>query len=102
MVNLRSRRRRSDARATMTLEDVLHEGKDHSGPLLQCFTKPLASRPSKGDGASAEGGVFFELIQRLAQARKVEDGEQAFSDPTVIGLYRSIELEEIGKDAGAI
>ena len=31
----------------LTLDDVLHEGKDHSGPLLQCFTKPLARRSSK-------------------------------------------------------
>lgn len=103
-VQLRLRRVRQDPAAPLAIEDVLHEGRDHSGPLLQCFTKPLARRPNPNNPELHEAGFFFELIQRIAPAKKAvsEGDEQPFHDPTVIGLYRSIESEEIDKDSGLL
>lgn len=70
-------------------EHVLHYGNDDKGSLVQCFTKPFAQKHGKG-------GFFFELIERLAE--KPSAGKQAFHDPTVAGLFESIEREEIAND----
>ena len=88
----RLRRIRENPDAPAVLDDVLHEGEDHSGKLLQCFTKPLKKRLIRGGFA---GGFFFELIQRLRKSeRPKKSGKAAFDDGTVIGLYESIEIEE--------
>lgn len=91
-------RRLRDPSAPLQLDDIMHAGKDHSGPLLQCFTKPLARRPDPRDPSAELAGFFFELIQRIPSEKKAAPGEQAFHDPTVIGLYRSIENEELEGD----
>lgn len=84
----------------LAAEHILHTGEDYGGSLLQCFTKPF-SRSCFG-----AGGFFFELIERLAE--KYSPGpacppvKQAFHDPTVIGLFQSIEREEITYDRGLI
>jgi|GEM_PF-7023350 len=101
-VQFRLRRMRPDSTVPVVIDDVMHEGKDHSGPLLQCFTKPLARRPNPKDPAVSEAGFFFELIQRISAAKKESATAQAFHDPTVIGLYRSIEYEEIDQDSGLV
>lgn len=97
----RVRRVRPDPGAPLVIEDIMHEGRDHSGPLLQCFTKPLARRGDPKDPRSTQAGFFFELIQRVAAPARGAEA-QAFHDPTVIGLYRSIEQEELAKDSGLI
>ncbi|MDA2922839.1 hypothetical protein MYX07_06275 [Patescibacteria group bacterium AH-259-L07] len=96
----RLRRQKQDRKGDLT--DIIHEGEDHSGPLFQCFTKPWAYRQRLDDPTSHEGGFFFELIQRIESTKKAKTGAQAFHDPTVIGLYRSIEYEEIENDTGRI
>ena len=101
-VQCRLQRLRQDPNAPAAIEDILHEGRDHSGPLLQCFTKPLARRPDLSNPEVYEGGFFFELIQRIAPVHKAGREGQAFHDPTVIGLYRSIEYEELARDSGLI
>ena len=73
------------------LTDIIHEGEDHSGPLFQSFTKPWAMNDGKG-------GFFFEIIRRLSARRKATKGKSAFDDRTVIGLYESIEREELAGD----
>ncbi|MBI4337606.1 MAG: VOC family protein [Chloroflexi bacterium] len=101
-VQFRLRRVRQVSSAPIVVEDIMHEGKDHSGPLLQCFTKPLARRRSQIDPTAYQAGFFFELIQRMALPAKATAEEQAFHDPTVIGLYRSIEHEEVEQDSGLV
>ena len=78
----------------LTIDHILHRGEDYGGPLLQCFTKPFARIKGKG-------GFFFELIERISSEKKQED-KQAFHDPTVIGLFESIEREEMAGDTGLI
>lgn len=101
-VQFRLRRVRRDSTVPLAIDDIMHEGKDHSGPLLQCFTKPLARRPDPQNPAVYQAGFFFELIQRVASPQRAGEKEQAFHDPTVIGLYRAIEYEELEKDSGLI
>lgn len=72
------------------LEDYLHLGRDHSGPLKQCFTKPFTP-----------GGFFFELIERMTE-EQYETTRAGFDTKTVIGLYRSIEREERSSDTALI
>lgn len=85
-------RRVRDNDSTFTLDDIMHQGEDHSGALLQCFTKPWARKLHEG---TLKGGLFFELIQRFERGGVMEGNTQAFHDPTVIGLYESIEREEL-------
>jgi len=85
------RMRRDEANFVGDLTDVMHEGVDHSGPLFQCFTKPWAMNDGKG-------GFFFEIIRRLSAKRKFTRSKSAFDDQTVIGLYESIEREEMAGD----
>lgn len=76
------------------VDHIIHRGEDYGGPLLQCFTKPFARVKSRG-------GFFFELIERISWKENME-GRQPFHDPTVIGLFESIEQEEISGDTGLI
>ena len=86
------RMRRDEANLVGDLTDVMHEGVDHSGPLFQCFTKPWAMNDGKG-------GFFFEIIRRLSASRlRAATEKNAFNDQTVIGLYESIEREEMAGD----
>ncbi len=87
----RFRFRKVEANLRGDLSDIMHEGKDHSGRLLQAFTEPFN-----------QGGFFFETIQRLPEKATVEETRDAFDDGTVIGLYESIENEEISGSAGLI
>ena len=88
-VQFRLRRDEPDLMGDLT--DIIHEGEDHSGPLFQSFTKPWAMNDGKG-------GFFFEIIRRLSARRKATKGKSAFDDRTVIGLYESIEREELAGD----
>ena len=74
----------------ITAKHILHRGEDYGGPLLQCFTKPFEKK-------NRRGGFFFELIERISSG-KIQKGKQAFHDPTVIGLFESIEREEMAED----
>lgn len=78
----------------LTVNHILHRGEDYGGPLLQCFTKPLERRNGKS-------GFFFELIERVSLETRRED-KQAFHDPTVIGLFESIEREDKLGDIGCM
>lgn len=78
----------------LTAHHILHRGEDYGGPLLQCFTKPF-------DRKEGKGGFFFELIERLSSGKKRED-KQAFHDPTVIGLFKAVEREEMAGDIGCM
>lgn len=70
---------------------VVRRGEDYSGPMLQCFTKSLT-----------KNGLFFELIQRIKNEEKKDKSKQAFHDPTVVSLYRLIEMEEVSGDKSLI
>ena len=87
------------------LDCIIHQGCDYSGSLLQAFTKPLARRgPTAEVGPGArkfKGGFFWEVNQRGVSVVQETSGE-LFYDPTVIGLYRSIELEEMQDDASLL
>jgi 4-hydroxyphenylpyruvate dioxygenase len=92
-------RRAKNPGANLEANDVIHVGEDHSGPLFQCFTKPWARRGGEDDPNMSQSGFFFELIQRISTARKAEALEsQAFDDRTVIGLFNSIEREQVEND----
>jgi 4-hydroxyphenylpyruvate dioxygenase-like putative hemolysin len=83
--------------------DVIHVGEDHSGPLFQCFTKPWARRVDREDPSMSQSGFFFEAIQRVSEARKAEAlAKQAFDDRTVIGLFNSIEREQVENDRALV
>lgn len=84
----------SSSSEPVTVNHILHRGEDNAGPLLQCFTNPFDRKKEKG-------GFFFELIERLS-SKKTRKDKQAFHDPTVIGLFESIEREEMMGEKGCI
>jgi hypothetical protein len=58
---------------------------------------------STDDPSMSQSGFFFELIQRVSEARKAEALEkQAFDDRTVIGLFNSIEREQVENDTALV
>lgn len=93
-VQFRLSRVLSSPSESLAAHHILHRGEDHGGSLLQCFTKPF-------DRKEGKGGFFFELIERLSSGKKRED-KQAFHDPTVIGLFESIEREDTLGDIGCM